>query len=73
VSGQESRAAELALDEEERRRLRHDLRSPLLVIGGFAQLMAGDRDLSIEDRRTYAERIQAAAEELRRLLDEALG
>jgi signal transduction histidine kinase len=61
------------LDHAELRRLRHDLRSPLLVIGGFAQLLAGDRDLSDEDRRLYADRIQAAAEELKTLLDDALG
>ncbi len=63
----------LTLDHDVLRRLRHDLRSPLLVIGGFAQLLAGDRDLSPEDRRLYAERIQAAAEELRGLLDDTLG
>ena len=63
----------LTLEHDVVRRLRHDLRSPLLVIGGFAQLLAGDRELSLEDRRLYAERIQAAAEELRGLLDDALG
>jgi signal transduction histidine kinase len=63
----------ITLDDEELRRLRHDLRSPLLVISGFAQLLAGDREISDEDRRQYAERIQAGAEELRRLLDETLG
>ena len=63
----------LTLDHDVVRRLRHDLRSPLLVIGGFAQLMAGDRELSLEDRRLYAERIQAAADELRSLLDDTLG
>ena len=63
--------SELTLDPEALRQLRHDLRSPLLVITGFAQLLEGD--VSDEDRRQYADRIQAAAEELRRLLDEALG
>ena len=66
-------AGALGFDEEDLRRLRHDLRSPLLVIGGFAQLLAGDREVSPEERRQYAERIHAAAEELRRLLDEHLG
>jgi signal transduction histidine kinase len=60
------------IDAETLRRLRHDLRSPLLVIGGFAQLLAGDADLSPADRKLYAERIHAAAEDLRRLLDENL-
>jgi signal transduction histidine kinase len=63
----------VTLDRAELRRLRHDLRSPLLVISGFAQLLAADRDLSDEDRRLYAERIQTAAEELKALLDDALG
>ena len=69
----EQEAAAFQLDGEELRRLRHDLRSPLLVIGGFAQLLAGDREVSDADRRQYADRIHAAAEELRRLLDDALG
>jgi signal transduction histidine kinase len=73
VSSGEHEAPALAIDHEELRRLRHDLRSPLLVIGGFAQLLAGDREVSTEERRQYAERIHAAAEELRRLLDENLG
>jgi len=62
--------ASVTLDHEELRRLKHDLRSPLLVITGFAQLLEGD--VSDEDRIQYADRIQAAAEELRRLLDDAL-
>jgi signal transduction histidine kinase len=73
VTPGDPRAAALGLEEEELRRLRHDLRSPLLVIGGFAQLLAGERDLSLEDRRLYAERIHAAADELRQMLDDALG
>jgi signal transduction histidine kinase len=63
----------LVLDEESLRRLRHDLRSPLLVISGFAQLLRGDRSVSEDERHQYADRIHAAAEELRRLLDENLG
>jgi signal transduction histidine kinase len=59
-------------DAESRRRLRHDLRSPLVVIDGFAQLLAGDREITDEQRRDYARRIQGAADELRRLLDAAL-
>ena len=62
----------VTLDEDELRRLRHDLRSPLLVIGGFAQLLGADREISSEDRRKYAERIETAAQELRRMLDDAL-
>ena len=61
-----------ALPEEERRRLRHDLRSPLTIIAGFAEVLASERPLSDAVRRDYAARIQAAAEELRTLLDERL-
>ena len=61
-----------ALPEEERRRLRHDLRSPLTIIAGFAEVLASDRPISDAVRRDYAARIQAAAEELSVLLDERL-
>ena len=53
--------------------LQHDLRSPLMVIGGFARLIAEREDLSAEERRDYAERIERAAEDIRRTLDETLG
>ena len=61
----------ITLDHDALRQLRHDLRSPLLVITGFAQLLEGD--VSDHDRRQYADRIQAAAEELRKLLEDAIG
>ena len=54
------------------RQLRHDIRSPLMVITGFAQLLAGDRDLTAEERQEYAGRIQTAADDLRQVLDDAL-
>jgi signal transduction histidine kinase len=60
------------LTEDERRRLRHDLRTPLTIVAGFAEVLAGEREISEADRREYASRIQAAAEEIRTLLDEAL-
>lgn len=59
--------------EDELRSLRHDVRSPLMVISGFARMLAGDRDLSEDERREFAMRIEQAAEELRRHLDDALG
>ncbi len=59
--------------EDELRSLRHDVRSPLMVISGFARMLAGDRDLSDEDRREFATRIEQAAEDLRQKLDDALG
>ncbi len=58
---------------EELRTLRHDVRSPLMVISGFARMLAGDRDISDEDRREFAERIEQAADDLRKKLDDALG
>jgi signal transduction histidine kinase len=60
-------------EEEELRTLRHDVRSPLMVISGFARMLGGDRDLSDEDRREFALRIEQAAEDLRQKLDDALG
>ena len=59
------------VDDAALRKLRHDLRSPLVVIGGFAQLLSGDREVSDADRRDYAERILRASQELERLMDEA--
>jgi signal transduction histidine kinase len=59
-------------DAQSLRRLRHDVRSPLMVITGFAQLLGGARDLTPEERIEYASRIQNAAEELKRVLDDAL-
>jgi signal transduction histidine kinase len=62
----------LDLPDDARRRLRHDLRTPLTIVAGFAEVLASDRPLSDADRREYAARIQAAADEIRTLLDEAL-
>ena len=59
--------------EDELRTLRHDVRSPLMVISGFARMLAGDRELSDEDRREFAMRIEQAADDLRQKLDDALG
>jgi signal transduction histidine kinase len=62
----------LDLPEDERRRLRHDLRSPLTIVAGFAEVLAADRPIADESRREYAERILTAAKELRTMLDELL-
>ena len=61
---------DLVLDAEARRRLRHDLRTPLTdrrrLRGG-----AGRRArLSESDRREFAQRIQDAANEIRKLIDD---
>ena len=53
------------------RRLRHDLRTPLTSVSGFAEILAADRPVSDEDRRDLAQRIVAAAEEIRQLIDAA--
>jgi signal transduction histidine kinase len=60
------------VSDEERRRLRHDLRSPLTIVAGFAEVLASDRQISDEARRDYAERILTAARELRAMLDDML-
>jgi signal transduction histidine kinase len=52
-------------------RLRHDLRTPLTVVIGFAELLAGDRELGVEERRDYAQRVLDAGFEIRELLDAA--
>jgi signal transduction histidine kinase len=58
-------------DGEELSRLRHDLRSPLTIVIGFAELMAADRPISDEQRRDYSERMLNAAVEMRELIDKA--
>jgi signal transduction histidine kinase len=52
-------------------RLRHDLRTPLTVVIGFAEILAGGRPLTDEDRRDYAERVLSAAIEIREMIDAA--
>jgi signal transduction histidine kinase len=56
--------------DDDRDRLRHDLRSPLTIVVGFAEILAADKPISDAARRDYASRIQAAAEELRAMLDD---
>jgi signal transduction histidine kinase len=63
---------DLVLDAEARRRLRHDLRTPLTIVAGFAEVLSADRPISEEDRRDFAARIVHAAEEIRDLIDRAL-
>jgi len=59
-----------APDDDDRRRLRHDLRTPLTIVVGFAEVLAADKPITDAARRDYASRIQAAAEELRAMLDD---
>ena len=56
--------------EAELRRLRHDLRTPLAVILGFAELL-GPESLDDATRREYAGRVAVAAREMRDVLDGA--
>jgi two-component system phosphate regulon sensor histidine kinase PhoR len=63
----------LELSDEERRRLRHDVRTPLTIVSGFAEVLAGEKPVSEEDRRDYARRIAEAAAEIRAVLDDLLG
>jgi signal transduction histidine kinase len=63
---------DLVLDAETRRRLRHDLRTPLTIVAGFAEVLAADRPISDADRQEFAKRIQDAAAEIRRMLDAVL-
>ena len=63
----------LELSDDERRRLRHDVRTPLTDVSGFAEVLAAEKPVSDEDRRDYAQRIADAAGEIRALLDDLLG
>jgi signal transduction histidine kinase len=60
------------LSEEQVRRLRHDVRTPLTIVTGFAEVMAGDRAISDADRQDYARRILDAGQEIRAMLDALL-
>jgi signal transduction histidine kinase len=58
-------------DDAEIGRLRHDLRTPLTVVIGFAELLASDRELTDDQRRDYAARVLHAGVEMRQLIDSA--
>ena len=49
------------------------MRTPLTIVSGFAEVLAGEKPVSDEDRRDYARRIAEAAGELRVVLDDLLG
>jgi K+-sensing histidine kinase KdpD len=67
-----SAGAERQTDPDERLdRLVHDLRTPLTIITGFADLLERHRQKLTEAQRDeYVQRIAQAAEDLRRILDE---
>jgi signal transduction histidine kinase len=56
--------------DDELARLAHDLRTPLAIIRGFAELLEskGDR-LSGEERAEYVTRIRESAERMGEILD----
>ena len=57
-------------EDERRRRLRHDLRTPLTIVQGFAELLDRGAVTLDEERRTeYLGRIAAAAREMKDILD----
>ena len=62
----------MTVDDDRRRRLRHDLRTPLTIVSGFAEVLAAERAISDADRREYASRIHAAALEIGELVDQLL-
>jgi two-component system, OmpR family, sensor kinase len=52
----------------------HDLRTPLAIVAGFAELLQRRADeLSDEQRADYIDRIREAADRMNELLDDALG
>jgi signal transduction histidine kinase len=55
--------------DDELRRLRHDMNTPLTIVSGFSEVLAADKPISDDARRDYAARIHAAAEELRVMID----
>ena len=52
-------------------KLRHDLRTPLTVVIGFAEILSGERTLSDDERRDHAQRVLSAGIEMRELIDSA--
>jgi signal transduction histidine kinase len=62
----------IELSDDDRRRVRHDIRTPLTIVTGFAEVLASDRQISDADRRDYAQRILDAAQEIRTMIDALL-
>ena len=58
------------MEDDELRKLVHDLRTPLTVVEGFARMLErGEGRLSAEDRAEYLGRIVEAAREMSEILD----
>jgi signal transduction histidine kinase len=59
-------------DDDVTRMLVHDLRTPLAVVAGFAELLERKADeLDDERRAEYVKRIAAAAAQMNEILDRA--
>jgi K+-sensing histidine kinase KdpD len=64
----------VAVADDELRTLVHDLRTPLTIVEGFSDLLVRrGEQLAPAERDEYAQRIAAAAREMRELLDRARG
>ena len=59
----------MTIDPQDVHRLRHDLRTPLAVIVGFADVLALKDEIDDGERREYAQHISTAANEIRELLE----
>jgi signal transduction histidine kinase len=58
------------MNEDELRKLAHDLRTPLTVVEGFARMLQrGEGKLSPEDRTEFLSRILEAAGQMGEILD----
>ena len=60
-------------DDDGLGRLRHDLRNPLAIVIGFAEIMASEHTLSDEQQRDLSARVLSAALEMRTLIDSMEG
>ena len=71
AGGEEPVAEQVAAERERRARLVHDLRTPLTIVGGFADLLErAEGEITPERRAEFVMRIAEGARELRRILDE---
>jgi K+-sensing histidine kinase KdpD len=60
------------MNDEDLRKLVHDLRTPLTVVDGFARMLErGEGRLSADDRAEFVFRIREAAEQMSEILDAA--
>ncbi len=55
--------------DQELDRLRHDLRTPIAVVAGFAELLLTESPMPDAQRREYARHVAQAADQLRALLE----